>query len=102
MRCWGVDTAAVSTLQPSRNEEASEWVYWEVTKVIPVNQPPTEIGRPWAEGATRTSPHTRNAPVVANHPINWDEVRGGRPKSRQNPQHPTMPAKPAKPRNPRK
>jgi hypothetical protein len=38
----GVDTAAVNTLQPSKNEEASECVYCDVTKVMPVNQPPSE------------------------------------------------------------
>ena len=39
-RISGVDTAAVRKLQPSRYEEAMPWVYQEVTKVVPVSQPP--------------------------------------------------------------
>jgi len=37
----GEDTAAVKKLQPSKNELAKPCVYHEVTKVIPVNQPPS-------------------------------------------------------------
>ncbi len=85
MRYWGVETAAVSTLQPSKKEEASACVYWDVTKVIPVNQPPIETDRLWGAGATLTNLHTRSVPDATSHPISWDEVRGGRQKSRQIP-----------------
>ncbi|GBE93869.1 hypothetical protein NCWK1_3634 [Nostoc cycadae WK-1] len=37
----GVDTATVRKLQPSRYDDANPWVYHEVTKVVPVSQPPS-------------------------------------------------------------
>ncbi len=49
MRYSGVDTATVRMLHPSRKDEASTCVYCEVTKVIPVNQPPTDASRLLAE-----------------------------------------------------
>ena len=69
----GVETAAVSTLQPSRYDDARPCVYQDVTKAVPVNHPPSAR---YAHGRSRSPDHPTNtnrsnfsqSSTSSNHP----------------------------------
>ncbi|PHJ75345.1 hypothetical protein VF03_10455, partial [Nostoc linckia z2] len=76
----GVDTATVKKLQPSKYDEAKPWVYQEVTKVVPVSQPPSAR---YAQGNSSNPDQPTNtkrsrlsqSSTTSNHPL----VLGARP-----------------------
>ncbi|PHJ57915.1 hypothetical protein VF07_33500 [Nostoc linckia z6] len=75
-----MDTATVKKLQPSKYDEAKPWVYQEVTKVVPVSQPPSAR---YAQGNSSNPDQPTNtkrsrlsqSSTTSNHPL----VLGARP-----------------------